>query len=316
MRRVPTVIEMNDTILSSDAQITIITFDRTQQLADELLSLLDSTYNVHVTSYEPSVFEEYWESTDCFICLMASGITIRKIASLIDSKWEDPAVVTVDSEGTYAVPLIGGHHGANQIANELTPLGIVPAVTTASEAADKQSIEQHADTLNATVENPSSTVATNLAILEDDLEPIVRIDGPSAVLVDEQTTVLSRSANDGVVIGTGSKSGATKDQFLNAWQSTLASADLSFEDVECIATGTCKQEESGLLSAAQKLDLGVICFDKNTLSQHEGPSESKAAEILGWPGIAEASALAAGKEHELLVKKQQHNEAVTVAVAR
>lgn len=307
---------MSDTTLSSDAQITIITFDRTQPLADEILSLLRPTYNIQAVPYESSVFEDYWKSTDCFICLMASGITIRKIAPLIDSKWEDPAVVTVDSNGTYAVPLLGGHHGANQIANELRSLDIIPAVTTASEIAGRQSVEQHADTLNATIENRPSTVATNLAILEDNLAPIVRVDGPSAVLVDDQTTVLSRNVNDGVVIGTGSKSGATKEQFLSAWQSTLATADISFEDVECIATGTCKQDESGLFSAAQQLDLGVVCFDKNTLSQHQGPSESKAAEILNWPGIAEASAIAAGQDHELLVKKQQHEKTVTVAVAR
>ncbi|MFC6989040.1 hypothetical protein ACFQJD_10565 [Haloplanus sp. GCM10025708] len=93
---------------------------------------------------------------------MASGIAMRKTAPLLDDKWEDPAVVVVDEELTWAIPLTGGHHGANQVAYDLSKLGAVPAMTTASEAAGKQGVESRAKALDTHVVNGDSTVATNL----------------------------------------------------------------------------------------------------------------------------------------------------------
>ncbi len=154
------------------------------------------------------MFEEHWGEYDCFVGLMASGIAMRKTAGLLDDKWEDPAVVVVDEELTWAIPLTGGHHGANQVAYDLSKLGAVPAMTTASEAAGKQGVESKAKALDAHVVNGDSTVATNLAVLDDELGPIERLDGPKAVLVDDDVTVLKRNKDDGIVLGCGSVAGA------------------------------------------------------------------------------------------------------------
>ena len=48
--------------------------------------------------------------------------------------------------------------------------------------------------------------------------------------------------------------------------------------------------------AAADNDLGVIAFEKETLEGFEGPTPSRSKELIGWPGIAEASALAGGRE--------------------
>ena len=61
---------------------------------------------------------------------------------------------------------------------------------------------------------------------------------------------------------------------------------------------------------------GVVLFEKETLLNHEGPTPSRAKELIGWPGIAEASAIAGGREHELTREKERFEEAVTVAVGR
>jgi len=247
---------------------------------------------------------------------MASGIAMRKTAGLLDDKWEDPAVVVVDEELTWAIPITGGHHGANQVADDLASMGAVPAMTTASEAADKQGVEKQAKALDSHVVNGDSTVATNLAVLDDELGPVERLDGPKAVLVGDDVTVLKRNGDEGVVLGTGSVSGAEKSQFLEAWDAALDAADLTWADVEFVATATRKDEEPGLLAAASERDVGVVAFEKETLEGFEGPTPSRSKELIGWPGIAEASAIAAGREHELLVTKERYDEAVTVAVGR
>ncbi|MFB6068873.1 MAG: cobalt-precorrin 5A hydrolase, partial [Halobacterium sp.] len=221
-----------------------------------------------------------------------------------------------DEELTWAIPLTGGHHGANQVAYDLSKLGAVPATTTASEAAGKQGVESRAKALDTHVVNGDSTVATNLAVLDEELGPVARLDGPKAVLVGDDVTVLKRNTDDGVVLGTGSVSGAEKEQFLTAWTEALEAADLTPDDVEFVATATRKEDEAGLVAAAREFGVGVAYLDRETLSAFEGPTPSKSKELIGWPGIAEASAIAAGRDHELLVEKRRHDDAVTVAVGR
>ena len=298
-------------------EIAIISFGRKLDTAEEIVEGIGDRYEtIDIIEYHGDVFAEHWGEYDCFVGLMASGIAMRKTAPLLDDKWEDPAIVVVDEELTWAIPITGGHHGANQVADDLASLGAVPAMTTASEAAGKQGVEKQAKALSAHVVNGDSTVATNLAVLDDELGPVERLDGPSAVLVDDDVTVLKRNIEDGIVLGTGSVSGADKERFLEAWDRALESVDRDWSDVEFVATATRKAEEEGLLAAAAERDVGVVAFDKETLLDHEGPTPSKAKELIGWPGVAEASAIAGGAEHELALEKFGHEQEVTVAVGR
>ncbi|ELY59935.1 cobalt-precorrin 5A hydrolase [Natronolimnohabitans innermongolicus] len=298
-------------------EIAIVSFGRKMETAEEIQSELEDRYEtIDIIEYHGDVFEEHWGEYDCFIGLMASGIAMRKTAHLLDDKWDDPAICVVDEELTWAIPITGGHHGANQVAQDLATMGAVPAMTTASEAAGKQGVESRAKAMDAHVVNGDSTVKTNLAVLDDDLGPVERLEGPKAVLVGDDVTVLKRNTQDGIVLGTGSVSGASAEAFLAAWEEALAQTDYDLEDVEFVATATRKEEEEGLLEAATELDLGVVAFDKETLLAHEGPTPSKSKELIGWPGVSEASAIAGGAERELVLEKIGYENEVTVAIGR
>ncbi len=298
-------------------EIAIVSFERKLDTAEEIVDGIGDRYDVvDIIEYHGDVFADHWGEYDCFVGLMASGIAMRKTAPLLDDKWDDPAIVVVDEALTWAIPITGGHHGANQVAGDLASMGAVPAMTTASEAAGKQGVEQRAKALDAHVVNGDSTVATNLAVLDDELGAVERLDGPQAVLVGDDVTVLKRNSDDGVVLGTGSVAGADEQQFRDAWRGALSDTDYDLDDVEFVATGSRKAEEEGLLAAAEALGLGVVSFGKGTLERFEGPTPSRSKELIGWPGIAEASAIAGGREHELLVEKRSHENAVTVAVGR
>jgi cobalt-precorrin 5A hydrolase len=296
--------------------VAVVAFERDLDAARDLeaaLSTTDRTVAVH--TYEDGVFEAVWDR-DAVVALMASGIVVRKIAPLLSDKWEDPAVVAVDSEFTWAIPLVGGHHGGNTLAEEVTDLGAVPAVTTATETAGKQAVEGRAAVLEASIETPDSTVATNVAVLRDELGPVERLDGPRAVLVSADVTVLRRSGPGELVLGTGCREGTDAETCRSAWLDALDDIGRDVEAVEFVATGAVKADEPGLREAAADLDLGLVAFEKETLEQFEGPSDSKAPELIGWPGIAEASAIAGGREHELMAPKQRFEAAVTVAIGR
>jgi cobalt-precorrin 5A hydrolase len=298
-------------------EIAIISFERKLDTAREIADGIGEGYDrVDIVEYHGDVFAEHWGEYDCFVGLMASGIAMRKTAPLLDDKWDDPAIVVVDEELMWAIPITGGHHGANQVANDLSQLGAVPAMTTASEAAGKQGVESKAKALDAHVVNGDSTVATNLAVLNEELGPVARLDGPRAVLADDDVTVLKRNGDDGVVLGTGTVSGVEKSQVLDAWRAALDDLGLDFDDVDFVATATRKEGEEGLYAAAEAVGVGIVPFEKETLLEFEGPSPSRSKELIGWPGIAEASAIAGGRDHELAREKERFDEAVTVAVGR
>ena len=297
-------------------ELAIVSFERKLPVARDIRDELADDYErIDIIEYHGDVFADNWGAYDCFLGLMASGIAMRKTAGLLDDKWDDPAIVVVDEELTWAIPITGGHHGANQVAHDLSRMGAVPAMTTASEAAGKQGIESKAKALDAHVVNGDSTVATNLAVLDDELDAVERLDGPRAVLVGDDVTVMKRN-DDGVVLGTGTVDGVDREQVLDAWERALADLDYGLSDVEFVATATRKEGEEGLYAAAQEIDAGVVLFEKETLLDHEGPTPSRAKELIGWPGIAEASAIAGGRDHELLREKERYDEAVTVAVGR
>ena len=64
---------------------------------------------------------------------MPSGVVVRGIAPHLKSKWVDPAVVVVDRPMRFAIPILGGHHGGNEVAKMLESMGLTAVITTAVE---------------------------------------------------------------------------------------------------------------------------------------------------------------------------------------
>ena len=120
---------------------------------------------------------------------------VRDIAPLLDNKWSDPAVVVVDSNLNFAIPLLGGHHGANEVARQISELGAVPVLTTATEVHGKPSVEGIADRLGCEIFNKESTVAVNCALLDQDIE-VLEVKGPRIIIVEEDVSVLVRKRQD------------------------------------------------------------------------------------------------------------------------
>jgi len=130
---------------------------------------------------------------------------VRDIAPLLDNKWYDPAVVVVDSNLNFAIPLLGGHHGANEIARKLSELGAAPVLTTATEVHGKPSVEGIADRLGCEIFNKESTVAVNCALLDQEIE-VLEVKGPRIVVVDEDVSVLIRKQHKNAEVKDNNKS--------------------------------------------------------------------------------------------------------------
>ena len=248
------------------------------------------------------------EEFDLVVAVMAVGIVVRLICPALRNKWTDKPVVAVDASLQTAVPLVGGHHGANDLALHLhQKLGVYPAITTATDAAHRPSLEGAAERLGAHVVNKDSSKEVNLAFLRENV-PVVRLAGPKIVLVDGNVAVLK--SRGGVVVGLGARRGVDPSEVLEAVASALESAGRRVGEIRVIATAWIKIDEAGIERAAEELGCPVVYLDEEVLNAQSPTTESRAKD-LGLVGVAEPAALALSEK--LIMPKRVYGR-VTVAL--
>jgi cobalt-precorrin 5A hydrolase len=118
----------------------------------------------------PEFIKEIYSTTDALVAVMATGITIRAVAPLLESKLTDPAVIGVDATGKFVISLLSGHYGgANELARIIAAgIGGTAVITTASDVTGKMSVDELAKTLHLTIQNPESLVAVNSVLVNGD----------------------------------------------------------------------------------------------------------------------------------------------------
>ena len=99
----------------------------------------------------PTIFNKY----RYIVFIMATGIVVRTIAPLIQSKFQDPAVIVTDEKGTNVISLLSGHMGgANEMALYISHLiESNPVITTATDVNNKSSLDMIAKRFDGYIEN-------------------------------------------------------------------------------------------------------------------------------------------------------------------
>ena len=83
-----------------------------------------------VGPYAPFL-KEHWEKFEAVVFIGAMGICVRSIAPALKNKYQDPAVVCIDSTGKFVVPVVSGHvGGANELARRLAAAISAEAIVT------------------------------------------------------------------------------------------------------------------------------------------------------------------------------------------
>jgi cobalt-precorrin 5A hydrolase len=96
-------------------------------------------YDVGIVVYHRGVWRELTEY-DCIVAYMPSGIVVRGLCPHLKNKWTDPAVVIIDKPLQHAVPVLGGHHGGNEVATNLEEIGMKAVITTSMEYSEGLSV--------------------------------------------------------------------------------------------------------------------------------------------------------------------------------
>jgi cobalt-precorrin 5A hydrolase len=271
---------------------------------------IGSFLGADVREYTPVLFSEIFPQTRRIVAVMSMGIVVRRIAPLLRDKWNDPAVVVVSPDFHYAIPVLGGHHGANELAKELSSLGLQPVITTATEATGRDSVEAIAQRSSCDIINRESTRLVNAALLNSDV-PVYTVKGPGIVIASPDVSILMREGE--FIVGVGCRKGVNAAEVVEAIRRGLAEAGVEEHDVFIYATTQKKWDEPGLAEAISALSGNLIFIDDKTINAQAGVSPSRATKI-GLSGVAEPCALAVAKKKELVMRKKVYGR-VTIAIA-
>ena len=267
--------------------------------------------------------------------ICASGILIRLLASCLTDKTAEPPVIAVAEDGSAVVPLVGGHHGANDLAVTIAALfGIAAAITTAGDVRFGMALDN--PPIGWTLANPehvklfsADLLAGETVRLDDSVPPfladtdiprdlggILRITATSQSQPGDARHLVYHPAN--IAIGVGCERGADPAELNELVASALATGGIAPAAVAGLYSLDLKADEPAVHAAAAALGVEARFFDASTL-EAEAPRLKNPSEIVfrevGCHGVAEGAALAAaGPDGELVVAKTKSARA-TCAIA-
>ena len=285
---------------------------------------------------------------EAIVALCAAGIVIRSLAPLLADKRAEPPVVAVAEDGSVAIPLLGGHHGANDLARRIAEItGGVAAITTAGDVRFGSALDDPPPGWR--VANPAAAKAVTAALLAGapvDLaieaaaadcdwlraalplplrEGVARGIGSGSVrlvvtnrsmTVDSDALILHPAT---LAVGIGCERGVSADEVRALVKQCLAQANLSPLAVAGVFSIALKAAEPAIHAVAQDLDVPARFFPAAALLA-ETPRLSERSDIVfretGCWGVAEGAALAAAGPEGVLALPKQRSARATCAIAR
>lgn len=282
---------------------------------------------------------DLFQNSDALLFIGACGIAVRAIAPLVVSKTSDPAVVVMDEQGKYIIPLLSGHiGGANQLAHRLAAMtGGTAVITTATDVNGRFSVDAWAARHGLYMDSMKNAKAFSARILQKDLPLYSDFacsgalpsglfwgkEGEVGVAVTCRTSVQPFSVSLRVVprilhVGIGCKKGTPEASIHAAIQQALAQESLDPHAVCSLASIDVKKNEDGLLRCALALGLPLRFYTAQELEAVEGRFSASpyVKSIVGVDNVCERAACkSAGSGAMLLLSKTILN-GVTVAVAQ
>ena len=278
--------------------------------------------------------EKIFTENDSLIFIGACGIAVRAVAPYIKSKTTDPAVIVIDDQGRYVIPVLSGHiGGANRLAGKIARLlGAAAVITTATDGAGKFSCDSWAVQNDCAISSMKIAKEVSAAILKKDIPVVSDYKFPSSLpagLVQEETgeigiyigihkkspfkTTLCLIPRT-LTLGIGCRKGTSKEHLLSAVKTVFVDNNLDIRAVGRVASIDVKMGEKGLLSLAKELDAELVFYTADELNAAAGNFDESAfvKDTVGTGNVCERSAVIGGRK---LIVKKTVMDGVTAAVA-
>jgi len=289
------------------------------------------------------------------IFIMSTGIVVRLLAPLIQSKTKDPAVVVVDDLGKNAISLLSGHiGGANELTRKIARIiEANPVITTATDINEIPAIDVLAMANDLVIENPEAIQIVNMALLKGEK---ILVHDPFVFLADSLPHSESRTSHDfmydinknfqkldikynpfiyiddaivdlppqvlilrppSLVAGIGCNRDTAVEEISAHLKEVLESHRLASTSLKWLASIDVKDDEAGLIAVAESLNLPLVFFKREELNQVKGIKNPSpiVKKHVGVESVCEAAAILAARNGTLIVPKQT-TQNVTLAIAR
>lgn len=268
------------------------------------------------------------------VVMASTGIVVRLLGPLLGNKREEPPVVVVAEDGSSAIPLLGGHRGANELARNISiNVGSFLALTTAGDIAFGSALDEPPP--GWTIANPEDSGPAMLALLNGaaaEFEtPIPWLSGlPLATSgTNSVRFVASTEPETGsprrlvyhpqrLVLGMGCERDASPAEAISFAENILSANNIAPESIAMIASIDLKTDESAVHAVATRYDRPARFFSAERLHQEThrlaNPSETVFREV-GCYGVAEGAALAGAGPFGSLVLPKNINGRFTLAIA-
>ncbi|WP_020594303.1 precorrin-3B C(17)-methyltransferase [Kiloniella laminariae] len=267
--------------------------------------------------------------------ICAAGVLIRALSPLLADKRAEPPVLAVAENGSAVVPLLGGHHGANDLAKTLSAkLEVTAAITTASD--NRFGIALDNPPAGWKLGNPGDYKAFMAEVLAGASVRLVgnadwvkagklplSDDGELTITVTEKA--LAGSEKELVLhpavlsLGVGCERNADAEELSTLVRETLKAEGLSEKAVAAVFSIDVKADETAVQALAAELDVPARFFPAAILEE-QAPRLATPSDVVfeevGCHGVSEGAALAAvGAKGQLLVAKHKSKRA-TCAVGQ
>ena len=260
---------------------------------------------------------ERFRDSEALIFVSASGIAVRAIAPFVKDKFSDPAVVSVDEAGRFAVPLLSGHvGGANDLARRVAGLtGGQAAVSTATDVNGLFAVDQWAREQSLVLCEREEAKAVSASLLEG--KPVaVRsaypISGTMPHGLGEQMSEIgiciaptaqacpfARTLHlipRAVTLGIGCRRGTEQARLESALKKFLEECAIPAAAVRGLASIDLKQDEPGLLAFAEAHGWPITFFTAGELALEQGvfPPSAFVEKTTGVDNVCQRAAQRAG----------------------
>lgn len=330
-------------------------YNKMNELADKLSdieiiknckgsSFLNESVSIDLTSWAL----ENFKSGNDLLFIGASGIAVRAIAPIIDNKLSDRAVIVMDDEARYVIPLLSGHvGGANELAIKIAACMDAEAViTTSTDIHNKFAIDIFAKKNHLYIKNKDGIAKVSAKVLRGEKSVIVYSDewnSPDKVsLLYKDAEFIKRADYHGdsadvwigctepdittslwlmprdIVLGIGCKKNTEFSKLKDFIEALIKENNIDEKRIRVIASIDIKKDEKCLNKLASDKKWEFITFSAERLNSISGKFTQSAyvRQITGTDNVCErAAAACADGKYEFILRKTAEN-GMTAAIVR
>ena len=297
---------------------------------DEISERLREFFNITIFSKNSipnfnlnNITKKLMENYDAIIFISSTGIAVRAIAPYLESKTTDPAVIVINSTGSFVISLLSGHLGG---ANELTLkvaecIKALPIITTATDnlgiiAPDIIARENHLiidDLKKAKIISSKLVAGNKIAFIDENneiflpkgyvesiegAEGLVYVTNKQTLLEAERTTNFEtlKLIRRNIVLGIGCKKDYPIIKMRESVISILKKYNLDIKAVKIVTTGEVKKHEVAILELNKFLEseLNIWSIEEIKKVQHKYSGSDFVEKTIGVRAVCEPCAELSG----------------------